>query len=124
MIRNDQGFRLPLKTLAVLATILSIPFLSFYWLVLARFIPDTIISHKPNWLTPLSLVFYLPFAFVAYTLFANLNLYVYLFTTIASITAAIVGLKWGRFNKFLRLWLVLIIWAIVAFPFFGIGTMT
>lgn len=103
------------KSLAVLATILSVPFLSFYWMALARFIPDAIAGDNPNWLTPLSIVLYLPFAFIAYILFGNL--YAYTLTTIAGITAAIAGLIWERPNRLLRVWLLLIIFAIVAFPF-------
>lgn len=102
------------KHLAVMATILGVPFLAFYWTALGRFILDAIAGDNPNWLMPLSIALYLPFAFVAYILFGNL--YAYIVTTIAGSIAAIAGLMWGRFNKLLRVWLLLIICAIVAFP--------
>ncbi len=103
------------KSVTILVTILSMPFLSFYWLALIHFVPDTAASNNPNWIIPLTIVLYLPFAFFAYILFANS--YIYIFTSLASITVAIVGLKWGYFNKFLRIWLVLMICATVVFPF-------
>lgn len=107
---------LPLKSLAILATILSLPFLAFYWMALGSFIPDAVASRSPGWLTPLSLVLYLPCAFVAYTLFGNL--YVYILATIGGIAAAIAGLIWGRPNRLLRVWLLMVVFAIIAFPFF------
>lgn len=102
------------KRLTVIATILSIPFLAFYWMSLGRFIPDVIASDNPNWLTPLSIALYLPFAFVAYAIFGNV--YAYIVTTIAGIVVAVAGLIWGQFNKLVSTWLLLIICAIVSFP--------
>ena len=101
--------------IALLATVLSIPFLSFYWLALVLIIPDTAINNGPNWLTSLSIVFYLPSAFFAYILFGNA--YSFTIITVVTIVVATVGLKWGHFNRWLRVWLMLIVCAVVAFPF-------
>ena len=103
------------KSVAVLATILGVPFLSFYWMALARFVPDTILGGNSGWLMPLSLVLYVPFAFFAYILFGNL--YAYILVTIVGITAAITGLIQGRQHRLLAVWLLALIFAIVAFPF-------
>jgi hypothetical protein len=118
-MRNaDRGlpeltFRTP-KSLAVLATILSVPFLSFYWMALHRFIPDVVVAHSPNWLTPLSMGLYLPFAFFAYTLFGNVPGYI--LVTGAGIATAAVGLIRERANKRLRVWLLIVLCSIIAFP--------
>ncbi|MBC7261332.1 MAG: hypothetical protein H5T63_04895, partial [Chloroflexi bacterium] len=101
------------KFLIIMATILSIPFLSFYWMALGRFIPDAMMAQSPGWLTPLSIVLYLPFAFFAYTIFGNL--YAYVLTTLASVIVAGTGLIKGRSNK-LRVWLLLVMFATIAFP--------
>ncbi len=102
------------KLLTLIATILGIPFLAFYWMSLGRLVPDVIIGDNPNWLTPLSIALYLPFAFVAYAIFGNV--YAYIVTTIAGIIVAIPGLIWVQFNRLVSVWLLLIICAIVAFP--------
>lgn len=83
-------------------------------MALGRFIPDAIVAHSPDWLTPLSIVLYLPFAFFAYTIFGNL--YAYILATIASITVVITELIWGRPNKLLRVWLLMVICGTIAFP--------
>jgi hypothetical protein len=101
--------------MVILVTVLSIPFLSFYWLALARVILDAAINNGANWITPLSVVLYFPFAFFAYIFFAST--YSFITVTVVTIAAATVGLKWGHFNQFSRVWLMLIICAVVTFPF-------
>ncbi len=59
------------RFLSIVATLLSIPFLSFYWMALSHFIPDAMMAQRPDWMTPLSVVLYLPFAFFTYLLFGN-----------------------------------------------------
>jgi hypothetical protein len=102
------------KLLTIIATILGIPFLAFYWMALIRLVPDVIAVDNPNWSMPLSIALYLPFAFVAYIIFGNA--YAYIVTTIAGIAVAIAGLIRGQCNKSVRVWLLSIICAIVAFP--------
>ena len=115
MIRNLSKLSfLSSKRLTVIATILGIPFLAFYWLSLSYFIPDTMVGNGSDWLTPLSIALYLPFAFFAYVIFGNL--YAYIVTTIAGIVVAVAGLLRGGCNKLARVWLLLIICAIVVFP--------
>ena len=104
------------KSLAIIATVLSIPFLSFYWMALSRLVPDAMMAQSPGWLMPLSIALYLPFAFFAYTLFGNL--YAYILATIASVTAVVTALVKGRPSKLLRVWLLLVTCAITAFPLF------
>jgi hypothetical protein len=104
------------KALTIIATILSIPFLSFYWMALSAFIPGVMVARSRDWLTPLSIVFYLPFAFFAYTIFGNL--YAYALATLASVTAVATGLIKGQSNKLLRVWLLLVMFATIAFPLF------
>lgn len=114
MIRSSSKFSLSSKHLTVIATVLGIPFLAFYWMSLGRLIPDGIVGNSPNWLTPLSIALYLPFAFFAYVIFGNL--YAYIVTTIAGIAIAGAGLVRRQFNKLVSVWLLLIFCAIVAFP--------
>ncbi|MBN1486893.1 MAG: hypothetical protein JW981_04575, partial [Anaerolineae bacterium] len=95
---------------------LSIPFLSFYWMSLSHLIPDAMMVRSPDWLTPLSITLYLPFAFFASILFGNL--YTYILATLASVTVAIIGLVKMRPSKLPRIWLLLVICITIAFPFF------
>jgi hypothetical protein len=104
------------RSLAILATILGLPFLAFYWMALGSFIPDAVAGGSPNWLTHLSIALYLPFAFFAYTIFGNL--YAYILATVAGIATAIAGLIWGRPNRILRVWLLMVVFAIIFFPVF------
>jgi hypothetical protein len=104
------------KALTIIATILSIPFLSFYWMALGGFLPDMMVARSSDWLTPLSIVLYLPFAFFAYTIFGNL--YAYTLATLASVIAVATGLIKGWSNKFLRVWFLLVMFATIAFPLF------
>jgi len=103
------------KGLAVVATLLAIPFLSFYWMALSLFIPGVISAAGLHWLTPLSAVPYMPFAFFAYTLFGHVPGYV--LCTAACVTIALAGLKrCSRASWRLRVWLLLILCGVVAFP--------
>lgn len=104
------------KAFTLMATILSIPFLSFYWMALSGFIPDVMVARSPDWLTPLSIVLYVPFAFFAYTIFGNV--YAYTLATLASLTAVVTGLMKERSNKLLRVWFLLVMFATIAFPLF------
>jgi hypothetical protein len=103
------------KSILLIATIISIPFLAFYWLSLGYFIPDTLISSQSNAMNALSIILYLPFAFFAYTLFSNF--YVYLLVSIASLSLIIIGMIKARSNKLFLAWAILLIGSIIAFPF-------
>lgn len=114
---TTQSLRKPLGVpswvIVLIATLLSIPFLSFYWLASGRLIPN-----RPDWLVlllmPLSFVQYASFAFFAMTLFGNLS--TYLLATLASVAVTGVGLAKGRPGKLLGAWLVLLLVATLAFP--------
>jgi hypothetical protein len=104
------------RTVTILTSLLSIPFLSFYWMTSAQLIADAVrASSNHIWLTPLSIALYLPFAAAATFVFGNL--YAYILVSIAGIGMACVGLIWGRPNWLLRIWLLLVILGIVVFPF-------
>jgi hypothetical protein len=108
------------KVLAVVATILSIPFLTFYWMSLIRLEPYVIgteftYSTYPKWLPILYSVLYLPFVFFVYTVFGNL--YTYILATLASLAAVFMALARGWSHRVFRVWLLLVMSAIVAFPF-------
>ncbi len=103
------------KSILIIATIVSIPFLTFYWLSLSYFIPDALISSRSNVINALSIILYLPFAFFAYTLFSNF--YVYLLVSIASLSLVIIGMIKARSNKLFLAWGIILIGSIIAFPF-------
>lgn len=109
-----KPLRLPSWALALIATLLSLPFLSFYWLASAYFIPDAMAGRHSGWLTSLFYVQYAPFAFFAMTLFGNLS--TYLLATLASVAATVAGLVKGRPGKLLGAWLLLLLVATLAFP--------
>ncbi len=102
------------KFLVILATILNIPFLSFYWMSLGRFLPHAMVTHTPAWLSPLTAVLYLPAALFSYLVFGNL--YIYVLATIAGITIAVWGLIKARRGRLVRLWLLLLMCGTIAFP--------
>ncbi len=99
----------------ITTTILSIPFLAFYWMALAAFIPKGGMDSDAGWLTPLSMMLYLPFMLASYIVFGNTYLYVGM--SVAGVTTAVIGLWRRKFSKPARAWLLLLICAIVAFPF-------
>ena len=104
------------RAVAVLTILLSIPFLSFYWMTSAQLIPDAVMASSNHiWLTSLSIALYLPFSVAACFVFGNLCAYI--LVSIAGISIACVGLIWGRPNWLLRIWLLLVILTIVIFPF-------
>lgn len=102
------------KSILLIATIVSIPFLAFYWLSLGYFIPDTLISSQSNAMNALSIILYLPFAFFAYTLFSNF--YGYLLVSIASLSLIIIGMIKARSNKLFLIWGIILVASIIAFP--------
>ncbi|HNT75835.1 MAG TPA: hypothetical protein PKH77_12540 [Anaerolineae bacterium] len=104
----------PSWVIALVATLLSLPFLSFYWFASARIIPGALFVYRPGWLMPLSFAQYVPFAFFAMTLFGNLSTYI--LATLASVAVTGVGLVKGRPGKLLGAWLLLILVATLAFP--------
>ncbi len=104
-----------LNRFIIAATVLSLPFLAFYWMALAALIPDGVVGGNAGWLTPLSMMLYLPFMLAAYTVFGNI--YLYAGMSVAGVTTAVIGLWRGDFSKPTRAWLLLLICAIVAFPF-------
>ena len=103
------------KSLTIIATILSIPFLTFYWMQLRWAIPQAIEAEYPSWLSPLSGILGFPFWVFAGTVFGNP--YTHILATLASLTAVVAALVKGRPRRLLRVWLVLLMCAIIAFPF-------
>lgn len=95
--------------MAALATVLCLPFLSFYGIGIASLLP--VAGSATGWLM---MALYLPFMFFASTLFSNAALYL-LTTTIG--VAAVVG-AWflGKANWRLRGWLLILLIGVLAFP--------
>ena len=101
-----------------LATVLSFPLLTIYWMLLLQVIPLLISPpsgpQDPAWLTPLIITFYLPFLAIGHIL-SNLSLYLLL--SLATLVVATIGLLKSRPGKLQRAWLLLLIGGTLAFPF-------
>jgi hypothetical protein len=103
------------KSSLIVATIICIPFLTFYWLSLGYFLPETLTASYANWVNALSIILYLPFAFFAYTLFGNF--YVYMLLMAISLTVSIISIIKNRPNKLHLSWSIMLVCSIIAFPF-------
>jgi len=100
------------KVLTIIATVLSIPFLSFYWMSFGRLIPSATTNRGLGRLTMMTL--YVPFAAFAQILFNDLMRYA-LISGLSIITIGL-GLIIGRGKRRLRVWLLVILCAVIAFP--------
>ncbi len=105
--------KLSAKTLAFVATLLSLPFLAVYWAsagCLIAIATNGAVGQSPI----LSFVLFTPL-FLAASFFRTV--WGYVLTTIPGLLAAIAGLIAGRTSALLRVWLLVLVLAIAAFPF-------
>jgi hypothetical protein len=97
--------------MAVLAGVVCLPFLSFYWSTLLGWLPGAVATNAPGWMV---LGLYVPFMFFAGTLFSNAALY--LLTTAVSVVVIVGAWLLGRANWRLRGWLLILLIGVLAFP--------